>query len=227
MSGHTAKEQHYVWLQEQRDKCQEDILVHKELLSKAEESFSYFATALKALEDIDQNLGKGQEMQQDQTLDQTESIRNYWESISRFNNDNNAADAEKVHDLPDDRMESTQSEYERAPSEMIREEFKGLHLIEVARRILKKNAGRRMSNNDITRIVYATQTQEDFARCRSSIAVVLRSEGQKGGWCQIGRGYYEWQKGEEDSEEIWGMPRAEPFNSQTQGNLEEDEAVNV
>jgi hypothetical protein len=80
---------------------------------------------------------------------------------------------------------------QRSPMEMIRPEYKGMKLGDIAVMVIAKEKTP-LTTTELTHLIYAPRTTDEFERARNSLASELRS-GAKGNsprWKKIGRHAY-------------------------------------
>jgi hypothetical protein len=88
-------------------------------------------------------------------------------------------------------LTATQQSKARSPMEMIRNEYKGMKLGDIAAQVLTdKNVP--LTTTELSRIIYATDTDDEFARARNSLSAELRAgaKGQCPQWRKLGRYAY-------------------------------------
>jgi hypothetical protein len=84
-----------------------------------------------------------------------------------------------------------QQSKQRSPMEMIRDEYKGMKLGDIANQVMKdKNVP--LTTTELSRLIYATQSDDEFARARNSLSAELRAgaKGQRPQWRKLGRYAY-------------------------------------
>jgi hypothetical protein len=80
---------------------------------------------------------------------------------------------------------------QRNPMEMVRSEYKGIKLGDIAALVMAKEQAP-LTTTELTHLIYAPRTTDEFERARNSLASELRS-GAKGNsprWKKIGRHAY-------------------------------------
>ena len=83
------------------------------------------------------------------------------------------------------------NEEKRTPMEMIRPEYKGMKLPDIAAKVLNQNF-RLLTTTELTRFIYETKTVDEFDRARNSLSSELRSgvKVQSPRWKKVGRNAY-------------------------------------
>lgn len=79
---------------------------------------------------------------------------------------------------------------ERSPTEMLRAEYKGMKLGDIAAIVLQQHSP--LTTAELCRIIYDTESSDEFERARNSLSAELRS-GAKGDaprWRKLGRNAY-------------------------------------
>jgi hypothetical protein len=86
---------------------------------------------------------------------------------------------------------SGQSKEKRTPMEMVRSEYKGMKLPDIAEKVLRQNS-RLLTTTELTHFIYETTTDDEFDRARNSLSSELRSgvKAQKPRWRKVGRNAY-------------------------------------
>ncbi len=93
---------------------------------------------------------------------------------------------EQQRDFPTSAIEE-----KRTPMDMVRSQFKGMKLGDIAEGVLKENS-RLLTTNELTRLIYDTKTDDEFDRARNSLSSELRSgvRLQNPRWKKVGRNAY-------------------------------------
>lgn len=80
---------------------------------------------------------------------------------------------------------------ERSPMEMLRAEYKGMRLGDIAAKVLGGNPSP-LTTTELTRLIYDTGSDDEFNRARNSLSTELRvgAKGDDPKWRKVGRYAY-------------------------------------
>ncbi|MBE9070563.1 hypothetical protein IQ260_28370 [Leptolyngbya cf. ectocarpi LEGE 11479] len=79
----------------------------------------------------------------------------------------------------------------RNPTEMLRDEFKGMKLADIAETVLEDNAGP-LTTTELSRIIYDAYNDDELNRARNSLSAELRAgiRSEHPRWQKLGRNAY-------------------------------------
>ncbi len=83
----------------------------------------------------------------------------------------------------------TKDSIRREPTEMLRPEYQGMPMFDIIASILDSNL-KELSYEDVARIAYDTNSEDEFERAKASIAAQLRVGASKQKWVKTGRGTF-------------------------------------
>lgn len=113
------------------------------------------------------------------------------DSLSQFNIEHLEQDANTVTIASniEDESPEVHAPQQRSPKEMLRSEFSGKTLGDVAEFVLR-SCGEAVNADDIAKLVFDTNSSDEYLRARNSLSTELRRGAKEERWKQVGRGLF-------------------------------------
>ncbi len=171
-------QEHFDWLSAKQAQQHEKLSATKKLVAQypdfdeAKELLNQLETDVEYCENILEYLKKNFNQQSDCNESQ-DGVDEEDNDFSENEDDNFAQDG------------STQ----RDPMDMLRPEYKGMSMFDIIESILDDTL-QELSNEDVTRMAYDTNSEDEFLRAKGSMSAQLRIGASKGKWAKVGRGYF-------------------------------------
>ena len=182
-------EQHLKWLTAKQAHQQKKLAVTKELIvqdpdfDEAKELVNELQKDVAYCENILEYLKKNFNQQSDCSESQDVGLADC--------NENQDGVDEEDNDFPEDEDDNFAQDdsTQRAPVDMLRPEYKGMSMFDIIERILA-DTSQELSSEDVTRIAYDTNSEDEFLRAKGSMSAQLRIGASKGKWAKVERGHF-------------------------------------
>ena len=196
MAYDAAHQQHLEWLQAQLAQQESKLAEAQALVAQLQESVAYFSNAIAVVRKSEPNPTQTEELpkQSSFTINARKEVAglftengnlNGGETTSRIISENEAPEPEDSWE-----GEDTEDPSKRNPKDMLLPQFKGQTLGDIAEKKLKASPGRPLSPDELTEMIFATTTEDEYFRARNSLSTELRRGAKEGRWKKVGRGIF-------------------------------------
>lgn len=201
---YAAKEQHIAWLKEKLAAEEAELAKLEERIIELQGSITYYRQAIEQLspkQAIEQlsslasnadspfsgySPQRKDELSEQAVDSETRTLRNLLPEGNKEPVESD--DIEEENDIGLDFEEEEGGK--RSPKDMLRPEYQGKTLGEIALEWLIKAGGRPLSPDTIAERIFVTSSDEELQRARNSLATELRRGAKEGRWKKVGRGIF-------------------------------------